>query len=125
MRSTVWNFVPMLAPEGATPMADLARVAKVGEAAGVRLAHAIWALSAYGNGDMAETRRSIREFRAAADVKAIDPRYRVLDAVANEIILGISDRMWTEATGTRTPQGGLGTFWDDQPRSSGNIDDLL
>lgn len=125
MRSTVWNFVPMLAPEGATPMADLARVAKVGELAGVRLAHAIWALSAYGNGDMENTRRSLREFRAAGETRAVDPRYRVLDAVATEIISGISDRMWTEATGTRTPVGALGTFWDDVPASAGDIDDLL
>lgn len=125
MRSTVWNFVPMLAPEGATPMDDLTKVAKVGEKAGVRLAYAIWALSAYGNGDMAMTRRSIREFRAAADARPVDKNYLILDAVATEIILGISDRMWTEAVGTRTPVGALGTFPDDKPKSAGNIDDLL
>jgi hypothetical protein len=125
MRSTVWNFVPMLAPDGATPMDDLARVAKVGEAAGVRLAHAIWALSAYGNGDMENTRRSIREFSEAAKKRATDPRYRILDAVATEIIMGISDRIWTEAGGTRTPPGALGTFPGDLPKSAGNIDDLL
>lgn len=125
MRSTVWNFVPMLAPEGATPMEDLARVAKVGEAAGVRLAYAIWALSGFGNGDMENTRRAIREFAAAADKHPIDQRYLILDAVSTEIIRGISDNMWTNATGMRTPVGALGTFWDDKPKSSGNIDDLL
>jgi len=39
----------------------------------------------------------------------------------------VSDRLWTEATGSRTPVGGLGTFWDDAPKAvpSFDIDDLL
>lgn len=125
MRSTVWAFAPPLAPEGAKPMEDLARVSKVGEQAGIRLSHAIWALSAWGIGDTENTRRAIREFSEAPKRHSVDAHYLILDAVATEIILGISDRIWTEAVGTRTPIGALGTFPDDKPKSSGNIDDLL
>ena len=39
-------------------------------------------------------------------------------------MLAISDRMWSEAVGYRTPMGALGTFWDDTPVNA-NIDDLL
>jgi len=65
--------------------------------------------------------RSIRNTAANDD-------YRMLDVVATKMLLNLSDRMWTEATGARTPLGGLGTFWDDaKPASklSIDIDDLL
>lgn len=125
MRAAVWQFVPMLAPEGAQPMVELERVANVGAQKGVRLAYAIWALAAWGDGDEATTRRVIREFAAAGASGKLDERYRMLDSVAVEIIQGLSDRLWTAGVGTRTPPGALGTFWDDKPAPGANIDDLL
>ena len=76
-------------------------------------------------GDDAHLRKAIRDF--AANDKKINPEYRMMDVMAGSIISGISDRMWTEATGRRTPLGGLGTFWDDAAKSQPtmNIDDLL
>lgn len=124
MRAAVWQFVPMLAPEGSEPMKELERVAHVGAQRGVRLAFAIWALAAYGAGDEATTRRSIREFAAAGNNR-LDPEYRMLDAVAIEIIQGLSDRLWTAGAGTRTPVGALGTFPDDVRAPTAGIEDLL
>ena len=51
----------------------------------------------------------------------------MLDVVATQQVLAVSDRLWTEATGSRTPVGGLGTFWDDvAPEAEAlDIDDLL
>lgn len=125
IRATLWNIVPMLAPQGSKPMETLARVAKQGEKEGVRLGHAMWAMAAYGNGDKELTKNIIRDFAAAGRTSKINPDFRMLDAMAGQMIVAISDRLWTEATGTRTPMGGLGTFWDDKPKSAGNIDDLL
>jgi hypothetical protein len=50
-----------------------------------------------------------------------------LDIVATQQILAVSDRLWTEATGSRTPIGGLGTFWDDASPAEEALDinDLL
>lgn len=125
IRASLWNILPMLAPEGSKPMETLARVAKQGERQGVRLGHAMWALSAYGNGDKELTKNIIRDFAAAGRTAKLDPNFRMLDEMAKHMLLAMSDRLWTEATGTRTPVGGLGTFWDDKPKSAGNIDDLL
>lgn len=125
IRAALWNILPMIAPEGSKPMETLARVAKQGERQGVRLGHAMWALSAYGNGDKQLTKNIIRDFAAASRTAKLDPNFRMMDAMASEMMLAMSDRLWTEATGTRTPMGGLGTFWDDKPKSAGNIDDLL
>ena len=50
----------------------------------------------------------------------------MIDAIAEILVTGLSDRLWTENTGKRTPLNGLGTFWDDassEPKM--NIDDLL
>lgn len=125
IRAALWNTLPMIAPAGAKPMETLARVAKQGERQGVRLGHAMWALAAYGNGDKEMVKNIIRDFAAAGKTAKIDPNFKMLDAMAEVMILATSDRLWTEATGTRTPMGGLGTFWDDKPKSAGNIDDLL
>jgi hypothetical protein len=50
-----------------------------------------------------------------------------MDIMATRQIMAVSDRLWTEATGARTPVGGLGTFWDDARKQapSLDIDDLL
>lgn len=127
VRAALWDLLPTLAPEGAKPMDVLARIARRGEyrAQGVRIGHAIWALAAWGHGDKEMTKTIIRDYAATERATQVDPRFRMVDAMANQMILAISDRLWTEATGARTPMGSLGKFWDDPPRSAGNIDDLL
>ncbi len=37
----------------------------------------------------------------------------------------LSDRMRTKAVGRRTPNGGLGTFWDDEDDDDDDEDDGL
>lgn len=125
VRAALWNLLPTLAPAEAKPMDVLARIARRGEYSGIRIGHAIWALAAWGNGDKELTKYILRDFAALDRTMKIDPKYRMLDAMARQMLTAISDRLWTGATGTRTPMGGLGTFWDDKPKSAGNIDDLL
>ncbi|MDX1804834.1 MAG: hypothetical protein R3292_12195 [Alcanivorax sp.] len=125
-RAAVWNLLPMLAPPNADAWATLENSAKIGFDKGVRLGSALYAMSAYSKGDDKRLRQAIRDF--AANDKNIDPNYLLMDTLAGMIIQGISDREWTQNTGKRTPVGGLGTFWDDQPKSSGpavDINDLL
>ena len=70
---------------------------------------------------------AIRRHADSLQTVSPDPAYRMMDIMADRQILAVSDRLWTEATGSRTPVGGLGTFWDDAPPSTGglDIDDLL
>ncbi len=55
------------------------------------------------------------------------PAFRLLDEFTALQLQAISDRLWTEATGKRTPISGLGTFWDDPKKAVDtiNIDDML
>jgi hypothetical protein len=125
IRASIWNILPMLAPANAQPWEELQRASETGFRDGVRLGSAMYALAAYSQGDDAHLRKAIRDF--AANDKNINQEYKMLDTMAATIIHGISDRLWTEATGRRTPIGGLGTFWDDAARNQPaiNIDDLL
>lgn len=125
IRASIWNILPMLAPANAQSWEELQKAADAGFRDGVRLGSAMYVLAAYSKGDDAHLRKAIRDF--AANDKKINPEYRMMDVMAGSIISGISDRMWTEATGRRTPLGGLGTFWDDAAKSQPtmNIDDLL
>jgi len=54
---------------------------------------------------------------------------KLLDEIAAQQLQAISDRLWTEAKGSRTPFNGLGSFWDDavptQDESQGSLLDNL
>ena len=90
----------------------------------MRLGSALYAMAAYSKGDDARLKQAIRDF--AAHGKNTNPNYRMLDAMAADIIQGLSDRLWTQATGKRTPFGELGTFWDDvQAQPKVDINDLI
>ena len=125
VRASIWTLLPMLAPKNAQPWAELENSAKLGFQDGVRLGSAMYVLAAYSKGDNQRLRKAIRDFAANGD--KLDPEFLMMDSMARTIIQGVSDRMWTEATGKRTPLGGLGTFWDDASKNkpSVNIDDLL
>jgi hypothetical protein len=124
-RAALWNILPMLAPEGADAWAELDKATAIGYRSGIRLASALQVISAYSVDNRDQLRKGIREF--TANNKNLNPEYALLDAIAGELILGVSHRLWADATGQRTPFGGLGTFWDDKPAQSTtiNIDDLL
>lgn len=125
IRASVWTILPMLAPENTDSWALLHKAAQQGYASGVRLSSALYAVSAYSADNQEELRRAIREF--ANNEQALDSDYAMLNAITNFTVRSISDRMWTEATGERTPFGALGSFWDDvaEPSTSIDIEDLL
>lgn len=75
-----------------------------------------------GLGDTAKVRAIIRGNVKASHDSQASIEYRFLDTLATAKLLAISDSMWTEATGKRTPIGGLGTFWDDRFDNQESID---
>lgn len=126
MQAALWQVAPMLAPAELkeTPMATLQRVAARGKQDGVRLGHVVWAMAAVNSGDYAAARIALRDFAAIDASWQPDAQYRILDVIAGEIMQAVSDRLWTEAVGHRTPMGALGTFWDETPAKL-DIEDLL
>ena len=127
MQAAVWTMMPDNAPEGVDPWQELADASETAGDAGVRLAQAIEVVIADGSGNEDRLRDAIRRHAQSVKVTPPDAQYRMLDIVATQQILAVSDRLWTEGTGSRTPIGGLGTFWDDKSPAEEalDIDDLL
>lgn len=115
------------AKEGNSPWQQMHEASRIASASGVRLAHAVEITVADGSGNQQQLRDAIRRHAASLKTTPSNPRFKMMDIMAHRQILAVSDRLWTEATGSRTPVGGLGTFWDDAPKAvpSFDIDDLL
>ncbi len=63
----------------------------------------------------------------AASLEATPPAkaWRLLDRYATYLIRHESDRIWTQATGHRTPEGALGTFPEPPGKADPTVDDSL
>ncbi|ASP39033.1 hypothetical protein CHH28_10240 [Bacterioplanes sanyensis] len=127
VQASVWVMLPDNAPAGVDPWQQLQQASAMASDAGVRMAHAIEVTIADSSGDPQRLRDAIRRHADSVNQQSAAEQYRLMDIMAQRQILAISDRMWTEATGARTPFGQLGTFWDDQTQSlpAFDIDDLL
>lgn len=123
----LWVLLPDSKPADLDPWVEMEAAGRVASDAGIRLAHLVEVLMADGTGDVARVKDAIRRHAASLEETSADRDYKLLDAIATMQIQAISDRMWTDATGSRTPIGGLGTFWDDkkEPELEFSIDDLL
>ncbi|WP_404365826.1 hypothetical protein [Marinobacter sp.] len=127
LRATVWAMIPGALPNGEDPFQRLETADRQGEEAGVRLSHVFHAIAAENKGDQERLRNIIR--RHAEAIEAMPPAedWVMVDAIATQVIVSISDRLWVENVGHRTPMGQLGTFWDDQAEATEtmDLDDLL
>lgn len=117
-RAVVWSIIPGGA-DGKDVKGTFDSNMALAEAGGVRLPHVMAAVAAQSTDDQARLREVIKRF---STVKNFTPSrdYRLLDAIAEAQIQNISDRMWTQNAGTRTPLASLGKFWDD--KVGGDID---
>lgn len=127
LRATIWAMIPGTMPEGEDAFERLAIAGKQGEDAGVRLGHVFHAIAAVNKNDERLVKSVIRDH--ASSLKHDEPSedWRFIDAMASNMLVGISDRLWVENTGSRTPIGQFGSFWDDEraPVETMDLDDLL
>jgi hypothetical protein len=128
IRAAIWTLLPGASDGKPDPFQTMKDATRIGERTGVRLPHAIYALAAQATGKDDLIRDALRTYGNSIDQKMpINPKYRLFDAMGGELVMGISDRYWTEKTGTRTPDGGLTRFWDEKATNDLgiDIDDLI
>lgn len=126
MQAAVWSMMPDSAPEGVDAWKQMEAASALASSTGVRLAHAMEVIVADGAGDQEKLRNAIRKHAKSLEERKSNRKMRMMDKMATMQVQAVSDRLWTEATGSRTPVGGLGTFWDDEkPSAAMDIDDLL
>ncbi len=115
LRAAIWTGVPGATPAGEDPWKRLNEAAAAGSKSGVRIAQAIYAQAAAANGKNDVVRQVIVAHVASKEATPAAARWRLLDETSTFQLLVLSDRLWTGATGHRTPNGRLGHFWDEAP----------
>lgn len=113
LKAAIWSLLPGALPEGENAWERLEQADMIGENAHIRLAHVFHVIAAYSKGDMERVRTVIKRHAEHTTNHKPNEQYRLLDVAATEAIKRISDKMWTEAMGHRTPVGQLGSFWDE------------
>jgi len=127
LQASVWLSVPGATPEGEDPWATLDQAITHADESGVRMAYLLKTKAAMGAGDITLAKATIAAMVASQEAKAPPAQWTLLDLTAREQSQAISDRLWTEATGHRTPHRGLGQFWDDpsdMDEDEGLLDDI-
>lgn len=127
MQAAVWIIFKGDKPEQVDAWQQLRAASEYGAQQGIRLASTIEVIATDGFGTPQQTKEAIRRYVRYSKHYPSAKKYTMLNVMAQQQILAVSDRMWTQATGARTPINGLGKFWDDQdkPASQLNIDELL
>lgn len=122
IQAAIWVSFPGNKPTGVEPLLLLDKAMATGLQQGMRIVQVIAAKIYIGLGNSERVKEIIRSnVQTRASISA-HPDFMFLDQVSSLQLQAISDYMWTEATGKRTPIGGLGTFWDDQETTEDVID---
>ncbi len=129
VRAAIWTLLPGASDGKPDPFQTLKDSTRLGEKSGVRLPHAIYAMAAQATGKDELIRDALRTYgKSIENNMPVNAKYRLFDAMGGEMVRGISDRYWTDKTGTRTPENGLVQFWDEKPADDTggiNLEDVL
>ncbi len=121
IQASLWANSLSMPPRNQDPLVILDKAVQTGLSQGVRVGQVIKAKIFIGLGDDTQVKEIIRE-NVSARKQFPSPKYAFLDRVATAKLLAISDYLWTEATGKRTPMGRMGTFWDDSAEEMDFVD---
>lgn len=114
VRAAIWTLLPGADEGKPDPWQVMKSSAAIGEREGVRLPHALYVIAAQATGDETKIRDALRTYgQSLGEGKPVNKTYRLVDAIARQMIQNASDRYWTEHTGMRTPEDGYDHFWDE------------
>ena len=114
VRAAIWTLLPGADEGKPDPWQVMKNSAAIGEREGVRLPHALYVIAAQATGDETKIRDALRTYgQSLGEDKPVNKTYRLVDAIARQMIQNASDRYWTEHTGMRTPEDGYDHFWDE------------
>ncbi len=107
---------------GKEPLHALDQAIQIGLLQGMRIPQVLAAQVNLGLGNTEHVKKIIRKFAQEKNQFPGSQTYMILNKISILQIQAISDRLWTEATGKRTPIGKLGAFWDDDHKAVEIID---
>ena len=114
VRAAIWDLLPGMKEGKPDPFVVMKEQTKLGEAQGVRLPHAIYAIAAVSSGDEALIRDAIKTYGATVGKTQVNEKFRLIDTIAGQIVTNVADAYWSKNTGHRAPiEDGLTIFWDE------------
>lgn len=122
IQAAIWITIPGNRPIDRNPEQILNQSLQMGLQQGIRIPQVLAAQVYLGQGDIEEVKQIIRNHAALMKQTQASQTYNSLNEVSRLQIQAISDRLWTEATGMRTPLGKMGSFWDDPDKAVETID---
>jgi hypothetical protein len=127
LRAVIWTIVPGKSPDNVDPWKVLESTTEVADEKGVRLAYAFQVMAADNKGNTELVKETITEAVESRERKDPPKEHRLLDEISFLLMRMVSDRMWTEKKGHRTPAGELGTFWEkkEDKKKDEELDSLL
>jgi hypothetical protein len=127
IQAAIWETIPSNKPADIDPLKVLDQSMQIGLQQGVLITQVLGAQIQMGLGHTEEVKAIIRLHQEAKTLTPSASTFRLLNEFTTLQLQAISDRLWTEATGKRTPISGLGTFWNDPKKAVDtiNIDDML
>jgi len=121
IQAAIWMTVPGNVPSSVNPEQILEQAIQTGLLQGIRTPQLLAAQVYLGQGNIEQVKNVIREYAKFKETSTSET-YQSLNQVSSIQIQAISDRLWTEATGKRTPFGRIGTFWDDPVKQVDTVD---
>ena len=122
IQAAVWVSFPGNKPANIDPLTMLEQSIQTGLSRGMRLPQVVAVQIYIGLGDIEQIKNIIRHDVKRSHQFTPNPEFRFLDEVVTVQLQAVSDRLWTEATGKRTPIGGVGRFSDDPKNMVDTVD---
>jgi hypothetical protein len=122
IQAAIWMTIPGNEPDDKDPVQILDDSLKVGSQQGIYINYVLAAQIYLGRGDIEKVKQIVRSHAGLKAQTAASQEFKILNQISRLQIQSVSDRLWTEATGTRTPQGRTGSFWDDSDNAVETID---
>lgn len=122
IQAAIWISIPANKSIDKSPRQALQHSLQIGVQQGMSVSHVLAAQVYLGQGEITEVKQVIRSYASLSKKVADNQEFNMLNKISALQIQAISDRLWTEATGMRTPLGKIGLFWDDSNKAVDTID---
>ena len=105
----------------------MAQGIEIGNRSGMHLAYVLQGTMADNANKTELVRSSLEGFVEARRQHPSPDNLRLMDSISESMMQIISDRIWLQATGHRTPVGGLGSFPEtgDEPKVDPSLEQLV
>lgn len=113
IQAALWIISPVDKPANVDPIKMLNDALQIGLQQGIGIAQVLSAQVHLSLGNTEQVKQIIHQHSQVKASTSVNNAYQLLNQLSILQMQQFSDRLWTKATGSRTPIGKMGSFWDD------------